>query len=66
MKKNLLLHWITAAWNPELEGAGVRNVHSEKVPIQRFVGLREEDQYQPNLSGPALFGTPATEKDLNR
>lgn len=66
MKKSLLLHWVAAAWHPALEGAGVRNVHSEKVPIQRSVGLQEEDQYQCNLSGPALCGILGTEKDPNR
>lgn len=40
-------------------------MHSEKVPIQRSIGL-QEDQYQPNLNGPVLCGTPGTEKDLSR
>lgn len=57
----------TTAWSPALQGAGVRNIEdSEKMPIQRSVGPQEEDQYQPNLSEPALPGTQGDQKHLNR
>lgn len=36
-------HWIMV-WSPALEGAEIRNVEdSEKMPIQRYVDLQEED-----------------------